>query len=376
MKTIYFILYKEFLQIKRDKTILPIIFVVPFVQLLILVHAATFEIKHQNLVVIDNDNSYLSRKIISKIEASNFFDVIASEKDIKNAENYLKTNKAIGILVFPYDFEKNLYRNKTAQIQILLDAVNQVNASLTYIYCTNIIKDFSKSIILKFAEISQTSNYSDFRTIQIQQQFWYNPRLNYKIYMVPGILVLLVTLVGVILTSFNIVREKETGTIEQINVTPIKKHQFIIGKIIPFYIIGIIELAFGLFLGKILFQIEYLGNILDVFVCATIYLFTVLSLGLLISTFSNNQKQVMLIAWFFMIVFILMSGLFTAVESMPQWAIYLNYLNPVAYFIKILRMILLKGSELKDVLKEIFMLFTLGLSILFFSIIRYRKTVK
>ena len=376
MKTIYFILYKEFLHIKRDKTILPIIFVVPFVQLLILVHAATFEIKHQNLIIVDNDNSSTTRKLIQKFNSSTFFDVVAYEKDLKNAENYLKKTEAIGIIVFPRDFELKLYKNQQSQIQILLDAVNQVNASLTYIYCTSIINNYNKDIILKFADVSQLYSISQLKQIEIQQQFWYNPRLNYKIFMVPGILVLLVTLVGLILTSFNIVREKEAGTIEQINVTPIRKHQFIIGKIVPFYIIGIVELAFGLLLGKILFQIQYLGNIFDVFVSASVYLFAILSFGLLISTFSNNQKQVMLIAWFFMIVFIMMSGLFTSVESMPQWAIFINYLNPVAYFIKILRMILLKGSGIIDVIKELSMLFVLGISILIISIVRYRKTVK
>ena len=375
MKTIYFILYKEFLHIKRDKTILPIIFVVPFVQLLILVHAATFEIKHQNLVIVDYDNSSTTRNLIQKFNSSSFFDIVAFEKNINNSEKYLKTSEAIGVIVFPVDFEKNLYRNQQSQIQILLDAVNQVNASLTYIYCSSIINGFNKDILLKFADIGQLSNISQLKQIEIEQQFWYNPRLNYKIFMVPGILVLLVTLVGLILTSFNIVREKEAGTIEQINVTPIRKHQFIIGKIIPFYIIGIIELAFGLFLGKVLFDIHYLGSIFDVFVSASVYLFTILAFGLLISTFSSNQKQVMLIAWFFMIVFIMMSGLFTAVESMPQWAQIINYLNPVAYFIKILRMILLKGSGLTDVFKELIMLFVLGLSILIISIARYRKTV-
>jgi ABC-2 type transport system permease protein len=374
MRTILYILQKEFLQIFRDKTILPIIFVVPFVQLLVLVYAATFEIKNINLLIVDNDKSTLSKNLTEKFEASPFFNIVGYSFSIKEANEYLEKGKTVIVLHIPENFEQKLVRENKADIQLLIDAVNQTNASIGNIYCKNIISSFNKNIIVKYGDLLALKDLQDIKTINIEHQFWYNPELNYKVFMVPGILVLLVTIIGMMLSAFNLVREKEMGTIEQINVTPIKKYQFIIGKMLPFYIIAIFELAFGLTLGKVLFNIPYLGNFFDVFVSASFYLFVVLGFGLLLSTLANNQQQVMLVAWFFMMLFILMSGLFTSTDSMPQWAQFLNYVNPIAYFIKIMRMILLKGSTLIDVKKELFCLFIYGVFVFSFATLRYRKT--
>ncbi|MFA5781648.1 MAG: ABC transporter permease, partial [Bacteroidales bacterium] len=203
--------------------------------------------------------------------------------------------------------------------------------------------------------------------------FWFNPELNYKNYMVPGILVLLVTLIGMFLTGMNIVREKEIGTIEQINITPIKKHQFIIGKLLPFWIIAQFELAFGLTLGKLLFDIPILGNLGVVFTFSSIYLLVVLGAGLIISTINNTQQQSMFISFFFMIVFIMMSGLFTPVESMPVWAQKINIINPVAYFIEVMRMVLMKGSGFMDIKRQLISISIYAVLILSFAVWRYRK---
>ncbi|MEA3452235.1 MAG: ABC transporter permease, partial [Bacteroidota bacterium] len=210
--------------------------------------------------------------------------------------------------------------------------------------------------------------------IETEYQFWYNPELNYKTFMVPGILVILVTIIGLFLSAMNLVKEKEMGTIEQINVTPIKKHQFIIGKMIPFLIIGLFDLALGLFLGKILFDIPMIGSLWALFFAASIYLFLILGVGLLLSTISDTQQQAMFLAWFLMIIFILMSGLFTSTDSMPMWAQKLNFLNPMQYFIKIIRMILLKGSGLADIKNELYILFGYGIAVFSIATLKYRKT--
>jgi len=374
MRTILFIIQKEFLQISRDKTLLPIIFVVPIVQLLFLVYAATFDIKNIDLCIVDNDLSTSSREIIQKFEASPFFNVTHKTFSVEDAQKYIEKGETDIVVNIPHDFERNLIRNKKAEIQLLVDAINQTTGSIGASYIKQIIAGYNKAIIAKFADIKSLAEISNLKSINVKHQFWYNPELNYKTFMVPGILVILVTIIGMFLSAMNLVKEKEVGTIEQINVTPIKKHQFIVGKMLPFWIIALFELAFGLTLGKLIFNIPIEGSLALVFFSASIYLFVILGFGLLISTMSNNQQQAMFVAWFFMLVFIMMSGLFTPVESMPDWAIKLNYINPLAYFIRIIRMVLLKGSGLIDIKKELVILFGYGMAIFSLATLRYRKT--
>jgi ABC-2 type transport system permease protein len=192
--------------------------------------------------------------------------------------------------------------------------------------------------------------------------------------MVPGILVILVTIISLFLTAMNIVREKEMGTIEQINVTPIKKYQFIIGKLLPFLIIALFELAFGLFLGRIIFHVPVVGNLSLLFGFAVIYLLVILGFGLFLSVISDSQQQVMFVTFFFMLVFILMSGIFTPTESMPAWANKVNIINPIAYFMSVIRMILLKGSGFSDILTEFYSLLIYAFISLGLAVWRYRKT--
>jgi ABC-2 type transport system permease protein len=208
----------------------------------------------------------------------------------------------------------------------------------------------------------------------ITNRFWYNEMLNYKHYMLPGILTLLVTVIGFLLAGLNMVREKEVGTIEQLNVTPVRKYQLIVAKMVPFLLIGLIDLSLGLIIGKLVFNIPFVGSITLLFVCSFIFLIAVLGLALFISTFSGTQQQYMFIAFFCMIVFMLMSGLFTPYESMPMWAQYINMINPVAYLMRINRMVMLKGSSIHDISREIFSLVVIAIVFTTLAVRRYRKT--
>jgi ABC-2 type transport system permease protein len=212
------------------------------------------------------------------------------------------------------------------------------------------------------------------KTPDIIPKYWYNPLLDYKIYMFSGILVIIVTLIGMLLTALNLVREKEMGTTEQINVTPIRKYQFIMAKLLPFMIIALFELAFGLVLGRLLFGLPMVGSLGLLFLFTCIYLLVVLGIGLFLSTISQTQQQLMFMAFFFMITFILMSGIFTPADSMPPWAQKINLLNPVAYFMKVIRMILLKGSGFMDIKREFYSLCIYATLILTLAITNYRKT--
>ena len=370
MKTIFYIIQKEFLQVFRNRSMLPIIFVVPIVQLIILVNAATFEMKHIRISVVDLDLSSTSRKLVSKFGGSPFYQVRQTTFSYKAAEDEMKKGQVDMILQVPAGFEKKLVCEGQAKVQFVINAINGQTAGLTNAYSTMILLDYNREMVM---ENTTPAMMAGVKNILTEYSYWYNPKLNYKTYMVPGILVLLVTIIGLLLSGMNIVREKEIGTIEQINITPIRKYQFIIGKLVPFWIIAMFELAFGLTIGKLLFGIPIIGNVALLFLFASVYLLVILSIGLLISTLNNTQQQAMFITWFFMMIFIMMSGLFTPVESMPEWAQKINIINPVAYFIKTMRMVLLKGSGFGDISGLFASICTYAVIMISFATWRYRK---
>jgi ABC-2 type transport system permease protein len=307
-----------------------------------------------------------------KFKGSPFFVMKESTFSLEEAENKLKKDRIDVILNIPVNFEKKLVRNNKAEIQVIINAINGTSAGITYAYTSSILADYNKSIITRWMGTSPKGP-SQIKLIVPTSSFWYNPQLNYKNFMVPAVMVMLVTIIGMFLSAMNLVREKELGTIEQINVTPIKKYQFIAGKLIPFWILAMLELAFGLTLGKLLFDIPIVGSIGLVFLVASVYLLVVLGLGLFLSTVTHTQQQAMFIAFFFMIIFVMMSGTFTSVENMPEWAQKLNYINPIAYFMRIIRMILLKGSGLQDILYDFGFLGIYAVMTLSLATWRYRK---
>jgi len=370
MKTIFYILQKEFIQIFRNKTMLPLIFALPFVQLLILVNAATFEMKDIDMYVVDRDMSTTSRQLISKFEGSPFYSITSQSFNLEDGKEKLFTDEVDLILVIPKSFEHDLRNENMGKVQLLINAINGNAAGLINAYSTSVIADYNKNILSDWVNQPQMTETSP---VEIVYSYWFNPEMNYKVYMVPGILVILVTIISLFLTAMNIVREKEMGTIEQINVTPIKKYQFITGKLLPFLIIALFELALGLFIGKILFNVPMEGSLPLLFGFTVIYLLVILGFGLFLSVISESQQQVMFVTFFFMLVFILMSGIFTPTESMPDWANKVNVINPIAYFMRVIRMILLKGSGFRDILPEFLSLSIYALISLSLALWRYRK---
>ncbi len=372
MKTILYILQKEFRQIFRNKTMLPMIFMVPIMQMLILVFAATYDIKRIDLVVVDKDMSTVSKELIAKFDGIPFYNVLEQSPSEKLAEDFLLNEKADAVLILPNNFERNLIRDDKAKIQILVNAIESNTAQLVFSYSATIIGDFNKNIIADWKGISE---FTPPVQIKISENYWYNSELDYRWFMAPGILAILVTLIGMFLSGMNLVREKEIGTIEQLNVTPIKKYQFIIGKLVPFWIIGLFDLALGLTIAWIVFDLPMVGSLFTLFFLAGVYLISVLGMGLLISTLADTQQQVMFVSFFFLMIFVLMGGIFTPVESMPDWAQTLDRLNPIYYFMRIMRMVVLKGSDFFDLLEEFISLLILGCTFLSLAIWRYKKTV-
>lgn len=348
MKTILFIIQKEFRQIFRNKAMLPIIFVLPFIQLMILSNAASFEIKNIKFSYIDNDHSAASRELISKFEASKYFNIIENFSSKKEADLQMQTGKVDVILEIPNHFERDLITENKTNLSVSINAIDGAAAGVENVYISQIINGFNQKIQTQLFQYNETSYVQPINIVTIPS-FWYNNTLNYKTFMVPGILVLLVTMLTLFLSSMNIVREKEIGTLEQINVTPIKKYQFIIGKLFPFWVLGLVILTVGLTIAKVVFSVPILGSIGLIYFFTSIYLLVILGIGLIISNYSDTQQQAMFVAWFFTVIFILMSGLFTPIESMPQWAQNITLLNPIRYFVEIIRMVMLKGATFSDI---------------------------
>ena len=372
MRTLKLLLRKEFKQIFRNKALLPLIFVVPIVQLLILPLAADYEVKNINISIVDHDHSTCSQQLISKITASGYFQLADYGASFNQAFKQIEKDKSDLILEIPEHFENNLLRENSDKLFIAVNAINGVKAGLGGAYLNQIITSFNNDIRVKW---SQQPRFSPIPQIEVTSSNWFNKFMNYRFFMVPGILVVLVTMVCAYMCALNIVKEKEVGTIEQINVTPIKKYQFILAKIIPFWLIGMFIFSVGLFIvARLIFGIMPVGSIFLLYAYLSIYLIALLGLGLLISTFAETQQQAMSIAFFFIMIFMLMSGLFTSIDSMPTWAYYIAKCIPVTYFIEVARMIILKGSGFTDI--KYHFLIMIGFTILLngLAIWNYKKT--
>lgn len=370
MRTLKFILQKEFSQIFRDPAILRVIFVVPLLQLLLLPWTADFEVRNVKLAIVDNDRGTYARELIAKITSSGYFILDQYTNSYDEAFKEIEKNKADIIVEIPHNFERDLIHDNEATLFFAANAINGVKAGLGTSYLQSIVRDFNQQVRDEWV---QTPKLSPEITIDVCPANWYNPHMNYKYFMVPGILVMLVTIVGSFLTSMNIVKEKERGTIEQINVTPIKKYHFILGKLIPFWVIGLVILTIGFIIARILYGIVPVGSLFTIYLFAAVYLIAILGYGLLISTFASSQQQAMLVTFFIFMVFVLLAGLFTPIDSMPGWAQWFTRFNPVTYFVEVMRLVVLKGSSLSDIGPLIFKVLIFAVVLNTWAVFSYRK---
>jgi ABC-2 type transport system permease protein len=370
MRALLILLEKEFRQTFRNPAILRMMFMMPVVQLLIMPLAADYEVRNVKICVVDYDRSPYSQKLVNKITATSYFTLVDYTDSYEKALKFVEKDEADLILQIPPSFEKNLVRENEARLFLAINAINGVKAGLGGAYIQSIIGDFNNEVRLDWIEVPK---FASEPVIQISSLNWFNPLMNYRFFMVPGILVILVTMVGAFLSALNIVREKEIGTIEQINVTPIKKYQFILGKLIPFWVLGLIVLTIGLFIAWLVYDIVPVGSLITIYIFAGVFLLSVLGLGLLVSTLANNQQQAMLLSFFMMMVFILLGGLYTSIDSMPKWAQIFTRFNPVSYFIDVMRMVVLKGSSLYDIRFHLFKVLLFGIFVNGLAVWSYRK---
>jgi ABC-2 type transport system permease protein len=372
MQVIIALIRKEFKQIFRNPNIIRIMLMAPIVQLIIIPLAADFEVKNINLAIMDQDQSPYSHKIANRLTESGYFRLVGTPRQPQEAQALLDRGTADMVLEIPVGFERQLVREQESRIAINADAVNIVKAGLGLNYAGQIIQMANQEIRSDFVQFPRLNPMP---TIEINNRFWYNPDFNYRHYMAPGILALLLIMVGAMISALNIVREREIGTMEQINVTPIRSYEFLLAKLIPFLLIGLLSLTIGLFVCWSIFGLVAKGSYLTIYCFAMVYLFAALGIGQLIAIFTDTQQQATLFAFFFMMMFVLLSGLYTSIDSMPQWAQTLALANPVTHFVDVMRSVMLKGSSWLDLQYRFWVLS--GFAVLFntLAIILYRKRI-
>jgi len=387
----------------RNPLLLSILVVAPLVEFMIFPFCADYEIKVLNIAFIDNDHSQLSKNIIHSFNSSEIFVSKGLLDNKDEADEMMKHDKIDLLIEIPSNFESNLYNNESTKIAVTANAINSVKAGIGTGYVQEIIGGYMQDFAAMNTPSNMQAMMSSASTAAMQQKqdqrqaaavqtvpirtvnaakvnisnvYWYNEQMNYKNLIVPGILVILVTLIGCYVTALNLVREKEIGTIEQVNVTPIRKWQFLLGKMIPFWLLGITEFIAGLIIMKFIFGISVQGSLPLLLGITAIYLFVMLGLGFFISSVSENQLQSMFIVLFLFIVFVLLSGVFTPTEGMPEWAHKINYLNPMSFYIEVIKKIILKGSAFESVMTETIVLSVMAVIINTGAVLSYREASK
>lgn len=380
MRALRFLLRKELLQIRRDRVILRMLFVMPLLQLLVLSNAATFEVRRARLFVVDRDRSTMSRGVVDRLVASGRFVPVGASGSTAAADDAMLDRRADVTLVVPPGFERDLVRERRAPVQLVLNAEDGSAAAVTRSYATEILAAYSAELGAAVAPAPATIGARaeppprrGTPVLELRQRAWYNAELRYRDYMVPGILVQLVTIVGTMLTALNIVREKEAGTLDQLNVTPVKRWTFIAAKLLPLWAIALVELAFGLAIAWLVFDVPMRGSVGLVFLAGALYLVAALGIGLWISTVVETQQQALFVAFFLLMIYLLMSGLFTPVSAMPEWARWIARANPMMHFIALMRAVLLKGAGLADVARQLAVLGGSGALVLALAVRQYRK---
>ena len=354
----------EVLHVVRDRATLAQIIVVPVLQLLILANAATFQIRDTPAYVVDLDRGSVSRGLVTRFAASGHFRIIGHSSSAALANDALLRGDATMVLTIPADFERSLVRSGRAPVQLTINAEKGSAANIVQFYSARVLEDYAAELSTELRPSARTVSGGDVESpprrgvpaIEVRARNWYNPGLDYRQYMVPGILVALVTMIGTLLTAQNIVREKEVGTLEQLNVTPITRAQFIIAKLLPFWVLALLDLGIGLTVGYLVFDMPVRGSLLLLFGSAALYLVVALAIGLWISTLVDTQQQAMFVTFFILMIYLLMSGLLTPVDSMPRWVQVAAELNPVRHFVTISRAILMKGAGVADIARELLIL--------------------
>ncbi len=372
MRAVLSIIWKEFLQLRRDPRLFPVLFISPVLQLLLLGYAANLDVRNIPSIVCDMDRSASSREFLDKFVNSGYFSVKARVERMEEIDHYLDNGEAAMAFVVPRGFGDKLAAAKPAPVMIIADGAESQTATIGVNYATMIAGRYAQGLILdRFERIKGAGARPVL--VNAEVRVWYNPELRSRNFMVPGVLGLILMIMTISLASIGIVREKEAGTMEQLIVTPIRPHQLIVGKLLPFVLIGLVEATFVLTIARGWFGVPIRGSVGLLYVLCLAFMLNTLGIGLFISTISRTQQQAMFTTTFFIMPMMLLGGFVFPIENMPRFFQYISHAVPTRYFFIIIRGIMLRGAGWSELWDQAASLVGLGALILALSVFRFHK---
>ena len=367
-------LVKEFIQLLRDPKMRGVLFLMPIIQVLVFGYAVTTDVKHVATGVYDLDKSVASRELIARFVKSGYFDIVAYVGDDDRARDLLDRGKALLVLRMNKGFEDELRGGRSAALQIILDGTDSNTAGVVLNYSAKIAERFSQEVLLtRFPRLKAMS--ANPGGVELRTRAWFNENLESRNFYVPGVIAVIVLLITLMLTSMAVVREKEIGTIEQIMVTPITPLEFILGKTVPFALVGFGDVLLITVIAVLWFEVPIRGSLLLLVFATALYLMTTLGIGLFISTVSETQQQAMMTVFFFYLPAVLLSGFMFPIANMPMIVQWLTYLNPLRHFLVIVRGIFLKGVGPAILWPQLLALGVTGVITLWLASRRFQKTL-
>ena len=361
--TLKYLIHKEFLQIRRNSFLPRLIFVFPIMIMCVMPWVMNMEVKNIVVDVVDNDRSMLSQQLVHKVESSNYFIFNGQKSSYDEALKEIEHTQTDVVLVIPPDYEKDMTNGQMPQVLIAANAVNGTKGSMGSVYLSQIVASNSRSIW-------STSKNSQSSTKVLSL---YNKNQNYKVFMIPALMAILMMMLCGFLPALNIVGEKEAGTIEQMNVTPVRKWEFILAKLIPYWLIAIFVMTVCFLLAWLVYGITCQGNLALVYLIAMLLALFWSSFGLIVSNYSDTMQQAIFVMWFFVVCMMLLSGLFTPTRSMPTWAYLTTYINPMHYFIDAIRTVFIRGGDFHSIYHQVLALAYIAISMGGWAILSYRK---
>ena len=358
--TLKYLIQKEFTQIRRNAFLPKLIIVFPIMIMCVMPWVMNMEVKNIKVAVVDNDRSTLSQQLVHSIEASNYFIFKGQQPTYRDALQEIEKSRADVVMVIPQDYSRELANGNQPQVLIAANAVNGTKGSMGSAYLTQIVT----------AHVNP-----DAATLQakVSTLFLYNKNMNYKLFMIPALFAIVMMLMTGFLPALNIVGEKEAGTIEQINVTPVSKWSFILAKLIPYWIIALFVITVCLLLAWAVYGITSAGPLALIYLLALLLALFFSSFGLIVSNYSDTMQQAIFVMWFFVVVMLLLSGLFTPTRSMPSWAYATTYVNPMCYFIDAMRTVFVRGGGIASIWHQVLALLGIGLVMAAWAVVSYKK---
>ena len=367
-----YLLRKEFKQIMRNKFLPKLIFIFPLNVLLIFPWAASYEIKNMNLSIIDHDHSTYSQQLSQKIISSNYFKLTDVSPNYAQAMKSIESGASDIILEIPANFERDLVNRQGTKVMISANAVNGMKGGIGMTYLTGIVSDYNMTLVQEL--VPGKVGISSSPSIVLDSQYRFNPRLNYRVFMVPALMVMILTLLCGFLPAISIVFEKELGTMEQINVSPVPKSMFILAKLIPFWIIGFFVISVGFIIAWAVYGLIPAGHFMTIYLFSGIFILIASGMGLVISNYAHTIQQAMFIVFFFMLIFIMLSGMYTPIDSMPEWGKWIAEFNPLKHFMEVMRSVYLKGSNPLQLQKQLIALCSFAIFFNVWAVLSFRKT--